>query len=494
MLTLGIPLCDPNPCLNGGVCNEISDTDFDCDCNGTLHEGRTCKQGLIEITGPSLVALRKAFNLTIRANPTEDISLGHNFITEGFRAEQGDLILSSEDTTRQVQLTPFVPGSHSLRFKLKKDPSTYLTPKPFEVFVRKNEVSQYYQHFSDEITVRSSCCQSEMSVIPCGAGFVKLVSSCEWETTKTSGIVFSQFNGLEIPTSVSGLHINMDSQPPTFTTSVNQQCTFYNLDCGNVTLFSLDDLDDSRSDSICYEYKPVLADLEAFVSRQSLATTFLYRIRNQLPLWMKVATIHGQSSLNYAGFNFIVSIVASDKLSLEAGCESIISDTSGHFAVLHYAGPLQVALEERVNTFDTVNITSPRVGSSYCVAINLCSGSNSPVYFGIPLSVQSSLKKISVISEFIDRGWDITFHSATVTKGTLECPIEKSITFWNGIVSDSLPPLPQPDLLLYIESNGFFEHSNVKVQIEFSGQVYYDYTTIDDEVNITWYVLIICCH
>ena len=476
----GIPLCDPNPCLNGGVCTEVSDTDFQCNCAGTLHEGRICQLGLVEITGPSVVTVFQVFSITIRANPTEEISLV-SVVPPVFLSNQvNPLVLSSEDTTRQVQFTPYVPGPYSLTFSFS-EPSSYMNPNPFPVFVRNNGASNspYYQLFSDDDTaVKRSCCQLKPSVIQCGSQPVELLSSCSWTGTRTSGIVFSSYNGLEIPISFSGLHITT-TQPPTFTTFNTGSCAVSNSDC----MFdgSFDRTEDS--DNVCYEHKPQLGDLEAFLSQESLATTFLSRIRNLLPNWLELATVNEEAINNFIDFKFIVSVIASDKLSSEVGCESITSDKPGYFAVLHYDGPLLVTLEEAVNVVNAVTFNSPMLGSSYCITVNLCSGSNSPVYIGIPLSVQSSWRSIGFISEYINRGWDIQFLSAAIVKGMLDTPIENLYTFWNSIVSNYHPPLIQPDLLLQVESRGSFENSNVIVQVEFNGQLYHTFTTNNNEVN-----------
>eukprot|EP00794_Sanderia_malayensis_P014863 gene14863-16407_t len=56
-----IEICTSDPCQHGGICQEISKTEYKCDCQNTGYKGETCNRGVIKIPEfPMLAPWKKA--------------------------------------------------------------------------------------------------------------------------------------------------------------------------------------------------------------------------------------------------------------------------------------------------------------------------------------------------------------------------------------------------------------------------------------------------
>ena len=373
----------------------------------------------------------------------------------------------------------FRSGLHFLTLSLSgENANDFIEPTPIPIIVHSTIESQYFKTFSN---LEPSCCVlNDHKHIQCG-GLPELnpqlVSSCGWykenDITYTSGIVYSKLNNVTFPVSVAGLSISdTDIKLP--------QCKHR---CGNCNGMLMDI--DKYPEHKCYMYQPTGEDLREFVTRQSLSTAFVNEVRNKLlPSWIDLeVTPDSETLTKVSETDYKITLATTTDVTTTPGCESIIIDSVGQFSVLQHDGPLNLTLQTSTINYEYTHVSSPTQGSSVCIAVNLCLGENSPVYIGIPSSTQPSIQKISFIHNYVLRGWNIIFHSATVRK--IPASFNYIVNFWNGLIPNYKPSSFQTNLVLNMETSGSFKYSHTEVSLSFFSNLSHDYVVDKSKVSIS---------
>ena len=490
---LGTPACANNPCKHGGICSEAGDNKFTCDCTGTLYQGLTCEQGLVIITEISVLTVFQSSMVSILARPDEELIVDFVDTCQTIGAGKGivpnachQITFSRTETMKQISILPFSPGFFELKIGLSGINSRdYVQPQSIPVVVvSQGQDSPYFNTFGDNtIHVTRSCCSSKISTLMCKPSItstpIVFQSSCDWTSTMesltTGGIVFSSFNRFYLPISVAGLSIS------------EKRLSLSDTDCGSCPgLTPLNQITVSNSqDQVCYSHQPTTSDATEFVSKQSLETTFISTIQDSLlPTWLRlsVPSDDGRQTLEQA--DLLVDIINNEDLINNIFCPRMIIDSSGYFALLRHNGALKVELQSSMSSYESQTFTSPPRGSYYCVGVNLCLDSSSPVYIGIPPSAQSAIQNISFISEYVNKGWNLAFLSTIIQNLSAQTAgMVGKINYWNGITPDYNPPFPRADISVNMEASGQFQYGDTSVCVKFGGIYLYQYTTKMNEVN-----------
>ena len=389
--------------------------------------------------------------------------------------------LTRDTNSMKFSMTIFLPGLHFLKLSLSgEDAKNFTDPAPMPIVVRTTQESDYFKTFSH---LEPSCCSlndDQYQYLQCGVLpelNPQLVSSCGWHkdndiTKYTLGIVYSKLNNVTFPVSVAGLSISdKDIKLP--------QGKHI---CGNCKGLLMDI--DKYPENKCYMYQPTGEDSSEFVTRQSLSTAFVNEVQNKLlPSWIDLAVTPDSETLTKVSeTDYKISLATTTDVTKTPGCESIIIDTIGQFGVLQHDGPLNLTLQTSRIIYEDIYIPSPTRGSSFCIAVNLCLGENSPVYIGIPSSAQLSIQKISFIHNFVLRGWNTIFHSATVHK--IPTSVHLLMNFWNGLLPNYRPLSFDTNLLLNMETSGSFKYQHTEVSLSFFGNLSHDYVVDKNTVRI----------
>ena len=385
-----------------------------------------------------------------------------------------------------ISIIPLRPGFFELKIGLRGNNSRdYVQPQSIPVVVvSQGQDSPYFNTFGDNTThVTRSCCYNITSPLMCKPSIrsipIVFKSSCDLTSTTesltTGGIVFSCFNNFHLPISVAGLSISENSL------SLSDDV------CGSCPgLTPLNQITVSNSqDQVCYSHKPTASDATEFVSKQSLETTFISTIQDSLlPTWLRLSVPSdvGRQTLEQA--DLLVDIIEDEDLINNLFCPRMIIDSTGYFALLLHNGALKVELQSSMNSYETQAFISPPSGSYYCIGVNLCLDRRSPVYIGIPTSAQSVIRNISFISEYVNKGWNLTFLSTIIRNlNDTTAGMVSKINYWNGVTPDYNPPFPQADISVNIEASGQFEHGDTSVCVKFGGIYLSQYSTKINEVN-----------
>ena len=426
--------------------------------------------------------------VNILARPDEELIVDFNDVCRLIGAGQGivpnycyQITFSRTRIMKQISILPFSTGFFELKIGLSGSNSRdYVQPQSIPVVVvSQGQDSPYFRTFGDSTHVTRSCCFSNSSELKCEAKSIGFHSSCDWTSTaeslSTGGVVFSSFNSFYLPISVAGLSISENSLSLSDTV------------CGSCPgLTPLNQMTVSNSqDEVWYSHKPTASDAREFVSKQSLETTFISTIQDSLlPTWLRLSVPSDVGRQTVEQADLLIDIIEDEDLINNLVCPRMIIDSTGYFALLLHNGPLKVELQSSMNSYETQAFMSPPRRSYYCIGVNLCLDSSSPVYIGIPPSAQSAIQNISFISEYVDKGWNLTFLSTIIRKSDDPTSgMVSKINYWNGVTPDHNPPIPRADISVNIKASGQFEHGDISVTIEFLGNITYQYTTEMNEVN-----------
>ena len=426
--------------------------------------------------------------VNILARPDEELIVNFNDVCRLIGAGQGivpnecqQIRFTRTQTMIQISIIPLSTGFFELKIGLSGNNSRdYVQPQCIPVVVvSQGQDSPYFRTFGDSTHLTRSCCSSNSSELKCEAKSIGFYSSCDWTSTaeslSTGGVIFSSFNSFYLPISVAGLSISENS------------LSLSDTDCGSCPgLTPLNQITVSNSeDQVCYSHKPTASDATEFVSKQSLETTFISTIQvSLLPTWLRLSVPRDDGRQTLEQADLLIDIIEGEDLINNLVCPGMIIDSTGYFALLLHNGALKVELQSSMNSYETQAFTSPPRGSYYCVGVNLCLDSSSPVYIGIPPSAQSAIQNISFISEYVNKGWDLTFLSTIIRNLNAQTAgMVSKFDYWNGVTPDYNPPFPQADISVNMKASGRFEHGDISVTIEFLGNIIYQYTTEMNEVN-----------
>ena len=472
--------CAPNPCLHNGTCTVPDNTDnFECNCTGTLYDGKVCERSLVFIDPIGTLTLRQPKTITFRARPNKKTT----YTFEGCTIASGALIdekyflapcsfsLTPDNTMRTLTLSGFVSGSYALKLT-----NSNIEPIPFVIL--SDSISPYFSNLIFK-GVRPSRCAANTHQMCQNLPSVLFISSCSWneisQTQVTKGIVFIEYDIFTIPLSLAGVQLPATGElnttlPPTDTTascSEAQSCP----DLKSLSFFTVD----------IYRHMPTPADLSAFVKNQSLTDYFLRSVRPHIfPSWFNInITRNSEALLRLSSTNYLAQLVSSSTLLTERGCQSlVVENTQGQYILLQHNGPLNLTIQNEQSFI----LKTPSQFDYYCIAVHVCSGQSSPLLIGLPPSAQDGIKSIDFISNYINRGWKLNFKSFFLKKTLYSSYLQEKI--WNGFVyaEDSSRADIHYDTLVNMEASGKYCYDTTSIDLEFNGFVRYKYVTKSTEV------------
>lgn len=483
--------CDPNPCQHGGICNAITNTNFECNCDGTRYRGATCNsRGIISVQSiPSLIR-NEAAVFEISANPDTELvvtlesSTNSVFIlvatvTSALALNPAIVTFSPSQTVVQVEVMGVDPGFYTISYSLSgADAESFETPDDSPVSVRDNQSGRGRRYFSAVINdpgfLRESCCDTTFGyVCPMSTQEVSLRSACEWTDGPTSnGVVFAQFKSLILPLSIGGIEIGYDNNGAIDTRlSASLSCPTCTQNQGHDVANRIGDKDLPPEYLTCYSYDFQAGDIDDFLTTTALAKTFLQRIEPLFPTWAGIVfPTRSRTIAIFNNFDYMTRLVEQNNVNSVDGCGSIVPEDLGLYSVLSYRRPLQLILNE-----DAITHNSEINSDPVCFAVNLCNEMQSPVFVGLPPEVQDTIKRLPVLQPYVNMGW--VFSIASVTLYRTRRNVGASNLYWNG-ENEIMPDSFDADLRIVTSSSIPFESSRqdwVRVQLNAIGSLFYVY-------------------
>ena len=386
--------CTPPPCHHNGKCTPKGRETFECNCTGTGYTGDSCQFGIINL--PEFPSLNKSeeFQFTLEvAKPDNGIDITFEAPAD-LEIRPRKLPISHKEHQRfyTITLAPKEEGIFVLSLRLGgSDRIAFRNPEVRLIVVSDPRVASvsYFDEFKLlPGLLQPGCCQADTKITCSSGKDVAFTSTCSWErdedTHHTRGIVFSKDSDFSIPLSVGSASIAV-GDPTSFDVSARDQS------CGTC--------------SSCTVYQPSTSNVIEFYKTEALATTFLNNTAILFPEWL---TISPQPTTRSHSSSSHVMKMSNEFESKE--CRSFpnvkIQDSkSPALSVLTYHGASLLTLNNDV-------ITLNGKLAPLCVAVDLCSGSSSPIFISFSESLDENLP---LIKEFADRGWKISLVSIALS-------------------------------------------------------------------------------
>ena len=284
-----------------------------------------------------------------------------------------------------ITLTPKEEGTFSFSLRLGgSDKIAFLNPEERLIVVSDPRVAliSYFEEFNLlPGLLQPGCCQADTKITCSSGKDVTFTSTCSWErdgdTHHTSGIVFSRDKDFSIPLSVSSASI-ADGDSSSFDVSKRDGS------CGTC--------------SSCTAYRPSVSNVIEFYKTEALATTFLNKTAILFPEWLTISPQPTTRSHSSSAHVMKVSNEIEIKECHPFPSVKIQDSEPPALSVLTYHGASLLTLNN-----DAIMLNGRL--APLCVAVDLCSGSLSPIFisFSEPLD-----ENLPLIKEFANRGWKIS--------------------------------------------------------------------------------------
>ena len=437
-----IRACEPYPCRHSGVCTALDPREFECDCTGTGYEGDMCQYGIIDLPQyPTLITEAPSQQLSISAKPGASITI--EFMADDPKNLVFDplsVTIHYPNTSANFTVYSTLPNLYTVNYVITGMSSDeFPTPEPSTVLVTSLNSGAPNSYFTDRGTdiglLLPGCCQLQDTApsyqCPNGGQTLAFDATCSWRQRNNvhfvSGIVFTNLNGLILPASISGTELEFSNN----IVSLNQLNTAdLNEPCAECRVIRRGNDSVSNVGEDCsITFSPTIADINDFLNTESLAYSYFHYTNSLYPSWLKLLPVNGNSRTHDTN-SYQVTLVDSNRLSDISGCENLPVIEAGLYSVLQYSGTLNVSIPSisSHNTYTPSDDATP-----LCFAVNLCAGSTTPLYIGIPTEAQSFFANLPFIQSLMNSGWNITTKALAVAVGTDIIDRLGNFKYWDGI-------------------------------------------------------------
>ena len=392
--------------------------------------------------------------------------------------------LNATTTTASFTVIGRTVGFYSIQYNLSgEDASDFVTPEDAAVFVQipsSRIPNQYFQNFSLPTGIlEDSCCEPNDAFFQCrgsnASNRVVLRSACSWESGGTggnsqasAGVVFVVNQDFKLPISVAGIEVDSGSFRSTLPQIALGSCT----PCPAVQPNCNQDV------STCYCYDFSVSDTLDFLRSLSLALNYIRNVRGLLPSWFQAIGAFPRGSDvrdgKFVNYEYTTDLVSADNIRKLHGCELVQpdNDASDLYSVLRYGRAMVGRIDRRRLVYSDLRI-QPDLENPMCFAVNLCKGTESPVFIQLSPRIHSIILSV-FLRTYIRRNWDIQIDSVVLSKAGISLGSSMTDEYWNG-VSLFQPKLPQFDLIVNTRSKAHFQNGNLTLDLSFSGKIHYLY-------------------
>ena len=490
-----IQACEPYPCRYSGVCTALGPQEFECDCTGTGYEGDMCQYGIIDL--PQYLTL-------IAEDPPQQLSISARpgyFITIEFVADDPlnlifdppSVTIQYPNTSANFTLSSTLPNLYTVNYVITSGSSDeFPTPQPSTVLVSALSSAPPNSYFTDRGVavglLQPGCCKLQDTTpsyqCPNGGQTLAFDATCSWRQRGNKqfvpGIVFSDIGGLTLPASVSGTEINFSNNLVSLnqlsTADLNEPCNECRTNVrGNDSITNV-------GDDCTITFKPTISDINDFLNTESLAYSYFHYTNSLYPSWLELKPVNGNNRTHNTN-SYQVTLVDSNELNDINGCEDLPVVEPGLYSVLQYSGALNVSIPS-IGSHDIYTPTDD--ATPLCFAVNLCAGSITPFYIGLPTEAQSFFASLPFMQYLMDHGWYTSTKALTVGIGSRylkDVIANKSggFQYWDGIEQIMIDDHFK-DMSLAVQGRvgRNFTKNNLTCAMKFEGLSYIQYCNLNE--------------
>ena len=445
LILIAIRACEPYPCRYSGVCTALGPREFECDCTGTGYEGDMCQDGIIDLPQyPTLIAEDSPQLLSISARPGAFITI--EFVSDdpqNLIFDPPSVTIHYPNTSANFMISSTLPNLYTVNYVITgMSADEFPMPESSTVLVTPLHSAPPNSYFTDRDVaiglLQPGCCQLQDTApsyqCPNGSQTLAFYATCNWRQQDdmhfVPGIVFLSTDGLTLPASISGatLSNNVASINQLNTIGLNQPCD----ECR--TVMRGNDSISNVGDDCSTTFRPTVADINDFLNTESLAYSYFHYTNSLYPSWLKLLPINGYSRTHDTN-SYQVTIVNGNELNDIDGCENLPVVEDGLYSVLQYSGVLIVSIP---SIGSHLTYTPSDDATPLCFAVNLCAGSMTPFYIGLPTEAQSFFTNLPFIQYLINNEWYISSEALAIGVGSSHLNINivnklDDYQYWDGI-------------------------------------------------------------
>ena len=426
-----------------------------------------CEIGIITTPDYQPLTLSATEKFTFNAYPDFELFIELTTGTTGLTIEPSAILnFSPTKTSAEVFITGERIGIYTIIYEISGSSATqFQQPQPATIIVQEDTppVPEYFTSRGLEpgLLEAGSCAFATPLDYTCPKENqqISFSSTCRWYDNASPGIIFSEYNDLNLPVAITGTRISSvttDDQSrviPLMGDDFLQQCNF-----------------DSPQASCNFKPSDHVNEIENFLMTEALGHTFLSQIEQLIPGWL-VFSVDTSTSRTHDSTSYMTDLVEADHLAEAEGCPGLFRVEDGIYAILKYSGSLNFNVNSSMQNF------VPQ-GSHVCFAINLCEGLNSPLSVTIPNEAQTLMNSLPFTQIIRSYGWDFTINSIAISTTPFSHDLTgSSNTYWFGN-QEAVYTYPNSTIIV----NGQFDHSfsldTLQINYSLDGDAYMMYSNL----------------
>ena len=426
-----------------------------------------CEVGVITtpVYQPLTVSIIEEF--TFYANPDFELIVELITGTTGLIFEPSSILtFSPTETSSVISITGEVAGIYTISYELNGISSVqFQQPQSDTIIVQQVDPDppEYFTSRGLEpgMLEAGSCANAAPLnyICPNENDQILFSSTCRWHDNTSPGIIFSEYNGLDLPVAITGATVSNVTTAEPFRIIPLMGDDFL-LQCN------------SSSQPNC-DFKPSdhVNEIENFLMTEALGFTFLHQAEQLIPGWLTLL-VDTSTPRTHDSASYMVDLVESDYLSEIEECTNLFKVEDGMYSIFRYSGSMNFSANSSLSNF------IPQ-GSPVCFAVNLCEGLNSPLSITIPDQAQAVVNSLPFAETIRSYGWEFIINSIAISSASFSNELTGSDDeYWFG---SQVASYIFPNTTIIAESMFKHEFSMNTLQINYSmdGHTYMLYDDID---------------
>ena len=427
-----------------------------------------CEIGIITTPDYQPLTLSTREKFTVYANPDFDLVVELITGTVGLTFEPSAILtFSLTKTSADIFITGERVGIYTIDYEINGMSSVqFQQPQPGTIIVQEDAppMPEYFTSRGLEpgMLEAGSCANATPLDYTCPNqdDQISFSSTCRWYDNASPGIIFSKYNDLNLPVTITGARISnvttgdQSRVTPLMGNDFLQQCNF-----------------DSPQISCNFKPSDLVQEIEDFLMTEALGYTFLSQVQQLIPGWLTFS-VNTTTPRTHDSTSYMIDLVESDYLAETKECSNLFRVEDGMYSILKYSGSLNFNINSSLQTFISQKLP-------VCFAINLCKGINSPLSITIPDEAQATINSLPFAQIIRNYGWGFIINSIAIS-GT---PFSHDLSGSNNHYWFGNQELAYKFSNSTIIANGKFDHSfsldTLQINYSFDGYAYMLYDKFD---------------
>ena len=449
-----IKVCEPSPCLHGGICSVVSEDQYSCDCTNTGYKGTNCEVGYFNISNyPTVIAKVSSSPITISSSPPTDYIILH-ITSRDLQFVPSSLVFRRNSSPDQsIRVTAQAAGYYFITYSTSgPSASEFSLPEEDVLFAKSHENSTENPSIIQESNVNFpfGCHKKQLGVCP-GIKFTPIVASstCPFVSfgllSATQGVVALEVGDItKVPLSLRGLNL-----PHSTEESFEDSC--------------------KNNDVVSFSTK-------SLIKSRALVKSFTDIVAESLPIWIDITLGENNIMAQKTHSSDLMTHFLTGIQLQKAGVGQGLPLADDMFYSLLATRNLNITIQNDVDIFQS---------NPFSLAVELCRESPSNIIlqnsFEGPKGI---MKDIQILKNLTEYGWNLDFDSIQFSKTNTIKKLEKG-AFWDGKNFFDLRRLPGGSFAAVFSLKKHFQNTMfADLRMQFDGTIIGDVKDINQVIYV----------